>query len=120
MLFGLLGLKAAKVSVRVPVLVDGQSREAVIAEGRVLHLGTLRIDCAAVKLDASRLMFAGGVDDHPTRGTLLSSATIYDALSNSWQDLPDMSTPRHGCAGAVLGGTVYGAVHTITVYCRSR
>ena len=48
------------------------------------RMPTLRIDCAAVKLGASRLMFAGGVDDHPTRGAVQKSACVYEAITNRW------------------------------------
>ena len=69
---------------------------------------TPRIDCASIRIDGgARLMFAGGVDNHPMRGQCLRTATVYDALSNSWADLPSMACERHGCSGAEINGTVY-------------
>ena len=69
-----------------------------------------RIDAASVKIDETRLLFAGGVNGHPMRpqSQVQQTAQLYDALTNAWTELPPMlSGPRHGCGGALLDGLVY-------------
>ena len=71
---------------------------------------TPRIDCAAVKVDATRILFAGGVNGHPMQSAteMLKTVQVYDALTNAWSVLPPMpSGVRHGCGGALLDGLVY-------------
>ena len=86
------------------VFMHSPQREGWQQPSRML---TPRIDCAAVQLDAHRMMFAGGVDEHPLRGAMQDTAHQYDALTNSWSELPPMPALRHGCGGALLDGIVY-------------
>eukprot|EP01051_Picozoa_sp_SAG22_P001946 SAG22_NODE_82_length_21749_cov_10.719769_3_plen_495_part_00 len=66
-----------------------------------------RIDCCCVKLSPSTMLIAGGVDDHPQRGRMQRTAVLFDAVTHRWTELPDMECCRHGCAGALVGNTVY-------------
>ena len=70
------------------------------------RMSATRIDCAAVAFDGGeRALFAGGVDDHPARGATKSTAVVYDALTNSWEDAKPMAGIRHGCAGTLVPGS---------------
>ena len=46
-----------------------------------------------------RLLVAGGKS---SEHLLLRSAEAYNPVTNEWEVLPDMSTPRYGCAAARL------------------
>jgi len=76
-----------------------------------------RLDCAVVGLGQGRALMVGGCTKHPSAcrlGEFLSSAVIFDGLTNQWTEVPGgMSIRRHGCSGAwdpdtrrayVLGG----------------
>lgn len=66
-----------------------------------------RIDAGAVCLPNGRILMAGGVDDHPRRGSLHKSAELLDPLTGQWSKLPDLQFARHGCAAALVGSRAY-------------
>ena len=68
-----------------------------------------RIDAASFSLGEGRFVLAGGVDNHPKIGNLLTSAEVYDSLSDIWSPLPSLPGNRHGTAGTVLGQYLYVA-----------
>ena len=70
-------------------------------------LPSSRIDAAVMFPAPGAVVFAGGVDDHPSVGTPLKTVASYDALTAEWVNLPEMGIRRHGCCGAALGGRLF-------------
>ena len=66
---------------------------------QISKLPSPRIDSAVMKPMPGCVVFAGGVDDHPSVGSPLESVVSYDTLTDEWTKLPSMSIRRHGCCG---------------------
>ncbi|UPR02258.1 hypothetical protein HOP50_09g55840 [Chloropicon primus] len=72
-----------------------------------------RIDSAVMYPLPGSVVFAGGVDDHPSVGSPLKTAVSYDSLTGEWIKLPSMNIRRHGCCGVAHRGRLYvfGGAH---------
>ena len=59
----------------------------------------------AVKIDATRILFAGGVNGHPMRPEteMLKTVQMFDALTNAWSVLPPMPS---GVVGVVCSRVI--------------
>ena len=85
---------------------DREGARIVGADG--ISDGIERIDCAVVDVGGGLFLVAGGCDDHPSRArAFFRSAFIFDAVTRSVRQIPDMPCQRHGCGGARVGAKVY-------------
>ncbi|CAK9037697.1 unnamed protein product [Durusdinium trenchii] len=69
-----------------------------------------RLDAASCDVGLGRVLFAGGCRRHPqlcARDDFFKSAELYDCLTDTWQQLPPMTTRRHGATACQLDGKVY-------------
>eukprot|EP00913_Durusdinium_trenchii_P005447 g5076.t2 len=66
-----------------------------------------RLDAASCDVGLGRVLFAGGCRRHPqlcARDDFFKSAELYDCLTDTWQQLPPMTTRRHGATACQLDG----------------
>ena len=80
-----------------------------------------RIDAAVMLPSAGVVVFAGGVDDHPSVGSPLKTVVSYDTLTGEWSKLPSLNIRRHGCCGAACSGKlfVFGGAYAEAASARS-
>lgn len=67
---------------------------------------TPRGGAAAAVLDG-RLYLFGGEGDRSVASGVFDQTEAYDPLTDRWESLPPMPTPRHGTGAAALDGRIY-------------
>ena len=54
-----------------------------------------------------RLYVFGGEGNESQPSGVFANVEVYDPVTDTWQVLPPMPTPRHGTGAATVGSTIY-------------